>query len=175
MGCSSLAAEKPIPSCPAAFADLLSNRVFNEYAAEVAPSDEKTVPPIVKTGRAHLYRTVIREGAKRGPNFAGHYTVIEIGCGAATVCLAISDARSGKVYFPSNLNDATALLVDTGNVDVATLNYRKNSRLLVVIGLPNENPKRAGASYYVWKSNKLQLIRFIPANKLCGLPSSTQF
>ena len=57
--------------------------------------------------------------------------------------------------------------MDTGDLDVETLNYRKDSRLLIVVGTPNENPKNEGMSYYLWQSGKLTLTRFVPKAKLC--------
>jgi hypothetical protein len=164
-----------MPVCPAPFAKLLSVDVFHEHAVRLTWKMASPAPPNVKAGKAHLYRTVIEEGASSGPNFADHYTIIRIGCGAATTCLAIADAKSGNVYFPPELKSVEALLVDTGKIDVDTLNYRRDSRLLVVVGSPNEKNNRAGMSYYAWRSEKLELIRFVPAATLCGLPASTQF
>lgn len=161
--------------CPAPFERLLSDDVFRAYSVRVSGLNATPAAPNVAMGQAHLYRTVIEEEAKLGPNFADHYTIIRIGCGAAVTCLAIADSRAGNVYFPPRLQNAAALLVDTGRTNVETLNYRHDSRLLVVIGSPNENEQDAGASYYVWKSNRLRLVRFIPAYKLCGLPESTKF
>ncbi|WP_423141687.1 hypothetical protein ACOYW6_12790 [Parablastomonas sp. CN1-191] len=164
-----------IPPCPATFAKLFSDEVFRAHAVHIAQKTGKPHPPNVKKGRAHLYRTVIREGAKLGPDFADHYTIIRIGCGAATTCLAIADAENGNVYFPPELTSVEALLVDTGKMDIDALNYRRDSRLLIVVGSPNEERRQAGISYYIWRSSKLRLLRFLPAAKLCGLPASTQF
>jgi hypothetical protein len=168
-------AETPEVRCGAPFADILSDKVFARYSVQGSSGTLRQVTPNVRVGRAHLYRTVIRAGAKKGADFAGHYTIIRIGCGAATVCVAIADAHSGKVYFPPELEDASALEVDTAGTDVDTLNYRRDSRLLIVVGSPNEKSARAGVSYYLWRSEKLSLIRFTPAAKLCALPKSTQF
>src|SRR5947209_980567 len=41
----------------------------------------KPAMPVLRTPEDREYRTRIREGATAGPNFAGHYTVIIIGCG----------------------------------------------------------------------------------------------
>ena len=41
----------------------------------------RPVVPVLRTPEDREYRTRIREGAKKGPNFAGHYTVILLGCG----------------------------------------------------------------------------------------------
>jgi hypothetical protein len=147
---------------------LLSNEVFSRYPAPIRETAVQPVAPKLKKGRAHLYRTAIREEAKQGPNFAGHFTIARIGCGAATVCPAIIDVNTGSVFFPPELLSAEALLMDTGDTDVDTLNYRRDSRLLIVAGSPNENLKNKGMSYYLWRSGKLSLLRFVPSVKLCG-------
>jgi hypothetical protein len=161
-----------IPPCPAPFAQLLSDEVFQRYSVPMTKRNSTPSPPDVRAGRAHLYRTVIRNGAREGPNFADHYTIIEFGCGAATACLAISDATTGKVYFPNEVSSIEALFVDTGSLDIKSLNYRRNSRLLVGIGSPNGRIRRAGVGYYVWRSGRLTLIHFTPAAKLCGINRS---
>ena len=164
-----------IPPCPAPFARLLGDYVFRSYAVHVTPNRFRPIQPDVRSGRARLYRTRIREAAAQGPNFADHYTIIRIGCGAATLCIAITDARTGHVYFPLELRSVEALLVDTGRVEVDTLNFRRDSRLLIVVGSPNETTSRAGISYFRWRSGRLSLTRFTPAAELCGLPASTRF
>ncbi|PZR34306.1 MAG: hypothetical protein DI526_10860 [Caulobacter segnis] len=84
------------------------------------------------------------------------------------MCPAILDVNSGEVFFPPQLRNASALILDAGNANVETLNYRKDSRLLIVFGTPNEDARRAGMSYYLWQSDKLSLIRFVPTAKVCG-------
>lgn len=49
--------------------------------------------------RVATYKTVISEGAKRGPNFAGHYTVVTWGAGMGNFSIAVVDARDGRVFF----------------------------------------------------------------------------
>ena len=44
------------------------------------------------------FRTILRNGARKGPNFAGHYTVVEWGCGSNCVVFAVVDARNGEVH-----------------------------------------------------------------------------
>jgi len=123
--------------------------------------------PAVRSGRARLYRTAIRDGASEGINFAGHYTIVRIGCGAATICPAILDRMTGRVYFPPQLSSAGAFPVDTGATDVDILTYRPDSQFLIVVGLPNEKEQAAGVSHFVWRSNRLHLVRFTPAARLC--------
>lgn len=44
-----------------------------------------------------MYRTRIREGAAEGVNFAGHYAMIEIGCGTSCRFAFIVDLQTGQV------------------------------------------------------------------------------
>ena len=153
--------------CHAPFDRLLSDDVFSHYPAPHPASARRPAPPDVRRGDAHLYRTVIREQAKSGPDFAGHFTIIVIGCGAGVVCLAIADANTGQVFFPPELRNAEALLMDTGDQDIRALNYRRGSQLLIVVGTRNEDPKSTGMTSYVWRSGRLHLLRFVPVGELC--------
>ena len=66
----------------------------------VAPTTlSKVMAPDVSSGEARTYRTMLREGAKVGVNFAGHYTVVMWGCGVPCKQLALIDRRTGTVYF----------------------------------------------------------------------------
>lgn len=46
---------------------------------------------------AKTYRTKLREGAKAGPNFAGHYTIVSFGCGTQCQDNWVIDAKTGKI------------------------------------------------------------------------------
>lgn len=47
------------------------------------------------------YRTRIRNEMSTGPNFAGHFAVVEIGCGTSCRFAFISNVATGQVYsFP---------------------------------------------------------------------------
>ena len=163
--------EPLVPPCPAPWSALLSKEVFGRHAVKAPVMRSPTVPPDVRSGQAHFYRTAIRAAAKGGADFAGHYTIVRIGCGATTACLAIVDTVNGKVFFPRELTGATALLVDSPD-PVGIFNYRVDSRLLVVIGTPNEDAAREGASYFIWQNDRLRLIRFFSAATLCSMPPS---
>lgn len=50
---------------------------------------------------ARNFRTRIRDGLSAGPNFSGHYSLIEIGCGTSCRFAFVADARNGQVFsFP---------------------------------------------------------------------------
>lgn len=68
-----------------------------------------------------MYRTRITEGAKGGPNFAGHLALVEIGCGSGCRFVPVIDVRDGRVLrFPLGGDENPSL----------DLKYRVNSRLV---------------------------------------------
>lgn len=47
------------------------------------------------------FRTRIRDEMKTGPNFAGHYAIVEIGCGTSCRFVFVGDVATGKMFhFP---------------------------------------------------------------------------
>lgn len=75
---------------------------------------------------AKTYRTKLREGAKKGPNFAGHLTVVQIGCGTQCQDNWVIDAKTGKILdrFSSMIYtkyqlDSTLMVVNPPNEQLA--------------------------------------------------------
>src|SRR6476620_2304120 len=54
---------------------------FMDFAV-AADFHRKPAAPILPTKTQRVFRTAIREAAAKGPNFAGHYTIAEWGCGS---------------------------------------------------------------------------------------------
>jgi hypothetical protein len=105
-----------------------------------------------------MWRTRLREGAKTGPNFAGHYTVVRWGCGTDCTGIAIADAVTGTVYFPQALNSLAWVNVHDEIFRDGVLRFRRDSRLLIAVGTPNEDTSQRGVSYYEWAGTKLKLV-----------------
>jgi hypothetical protein len=129
----------------------------------VAASDKytgKPVDPIITTRRARTYRTVIREGAKEGPNFAGRYTIVTWGAGLATFSMAVVDAKTGIVYFPpfkSVYGSGFGLpFVDDGSSPA----WRIDSRLFSFIGRPDVDDKGIGLYVYSFDRGRFELRYF---------------
>jgi hypothetical protein len=114
--------------------------------------------------KARRYRTVLRLGAEEGPNFAGHYAVVGWGCGTSCVMFAIVDLKSGSVIFPNDFTTVTGLHFEADEFEKAGsgpfwgLRYKLDSRLLVVVGMLNEDTRREGAYYYLIEKSKLKRI-----------------
>jgi hypothetical protein len=139
---------------------------FADFPA--APSNHAGPPakPAVDSAEARTFRTRLREGERLGPNFAGHYTVVGWGCGSACIQFAIVDAQNGRVFF-----DPTLKSVSVDNVAEAPepdIRYRLDSRLLVVLGAPNEDQAREGVAFYEWTGSKLKLLRLVRRAEACA-------
>jgi hypothetical protein len=98
---------------------------IGDFAAYPVPvySGAPASPDFVNSSASfRRFRTVIREGASRGVNFAGHYSVITIGCGTDCSSTLVVDDRSGAIFgFPLGGEDYYGL----------NLTYRADSLLIV--------------------------------------------
>jgi hypothetical protein len=128
--------------------------------------DGKPAPPRLVLQGDRLFRTMIRDGALKGPNFAGHYTIAEWGCGSACVSMALVDAKDGRIYrSPFGLLGAGDTLQfeekDSPKEDeFHFLAFRLNSRLLVVKGCPED--KDCATYYYEWTGSVFKLTLKVP-------------
>jgi hypothetical protein len=125
---------------------------FEDYRATESFKG-KPAAPVLRTSEDRMYRTRIREGTATGPNFAGYLTIVEWGCGAGCVSIAVVDARTGAVYRAP----FRALSTETAEA----LEYKLDSRMLLVRGCPEE--ANCGSYYYEWTGSAFRLIRKIPA------------
>lgn len=134
---------------------------FEDYAAPVYKG--KRAPVNLNSAKgARMFRTNLREGASKGVNFAGHYTLVAWGCGTGCQDVGIVDAKTGTVYFPKELGGFGVWIWDD-NEDV--LSFKPDSRLLVLSGYPasegnSDNPK-TGIYYYEWTGTRLKLVKFV--------------
>src|SRR5215217_4742430 len=90
-------------SDPPRFEDYSVSRWFGK----IAPLNLRSHP------LARKYRTLMREQMKEtGVNFAGHYTLASVGCGAGCSITAIIDAHTGRAFFPNELLGWTGIVGD---------------------------------------------------------------
>lgn len=130
----------------------------SQYSAKVEKALVKSIN-FKKNPEARTFRTRLSEALKGGVNFAGHYIVASWGCGTGCINSGIIDARNGNVYWPRELGSVVDWVVETTYVN-EPLDYRKNSRLLMLHGTPG-NDTRAGKYYYELKDNRLRLVKFV--------------
>ena len=128
---------------------------FTDYPA-ADRFDGKPAPLKIVTPQARKYRTMLRDSAKDGVNFAGHYIVGQWGCGGGCVQFAIIDAKTGDVYFPSFYVSVVAGPEEKMDEIPEPLQFKPDSKLLIVTGARNE--KGGGVYYYKWDNNQFSLI-----------------
>ena len=129
-------------------------------------------PDVRSDRRSRTYRTQLTRWATEKPNFAGHYILATWGCGTGCTQIAIIDALTGNVFHPpgartnSVLDVHDELLVDGDSsryrADFGALRYSVDSRLLILIGTPENRAEDRGISYFVWENDRLKRIRFVP-------------
>lgn len=128
--------------------------VNTQFTKKPAPVDFKSHP------EAWTFRTRLREGAAKGPNFAGHYTIVTWGCGSSCLYFAVVDATSGRVIFPEK-NSPVFFIGLPQNVEVDyDLRFDKKSTFLILHGTPTEN-QNAGSFYYNFVNNHFELIKAV--------------
>jgi hypothetical protein len=140
---------------------------FQDYSAPVYKG--KRAPVNLKSAEgASTFRTRLREGAAKGINFAGRYTLVAWGCGTGCLSGGIIDARTGTVYFPRELG-GFGVWYFSDNPNAEALEFKPNSRLLVLSGFPateanSDNPK-TGLYYYEWTGTRLRLVKFVAKSR----------
>jgi len=112
----------------------------------------KPAAPVIRTRFQRLYRTMIRDAAAKGPNFAGHFTIAQWGCGAGCVSIAIVDEKTGHVW-----DGPFKALSMKATDSQEPLEFRLDSRLLIAHGCPEE--KNCADYYYEWTGTGFKLLR----------------
>lgn len=166
-----LAAVEPADDCSMRLERVADPPRFEEFRAEIRPVTRQA-GLILATPEARRRRSLLASEAAQGPNFAGSYTIAAWGCGAACTAFAIIDARSGRIFFPAGLARIDGRQVGgygaPGPLRYHALRFRADSRLLVVLGAPDADEARHGASYFEWTGRALRPLRFVPRAELCG-------
>lgn len=124
---------------------------YEDHSVKERFAGRPAVPDLKSAPGAKRFAAVIREGAEKGPDFAGHYTVVLWGCGSGCQSFVIVDAKSGAIYAPRFGSESGVC-------------YRPDSSLLIVDPISEDllvdgaAPERLKTKYYVWDGNKLNLV-----------------
>jgi hypothetical protein len=126
----------------------------------------KPAAPILTTANQRTFRTQIREAAAQGPNFAGHFTIADWGCGAGCVSFVVIDEKDGRVYDAPFKNLAPASVKYEGKIssdipDFEPLDFHGDSRLLIARGCPEE--AHCASYFYEWAAPTFKLLRKVDA------------
>lgn len=140
---------------------------FGQYPAKVERVTAKVIDFKNSPG-ASGFRTRLSAALREGKiTFAGRFILTGWGCGTGCISTAIIDGHTGRVYFPEPIGGIAVGDDAEGNYVDEPIEYRKNSRLVIVHGTPGtqidrENYPPTGDYYYEWKNNDLRLIHSVP-------------
>jgi hypothetical protein len=140
----------------AAVAALPSPR-FEEYPVDSggpASVTQLVGPDLASHPEARQYRTTLRRETKAGPNFAGHFSLVRIGCGSSCAFLAVVDRLTGRVHFPHEFGP---LSWSGWPGDDYGYTFRADSRLVRACGDPGESGRPA-CYYYLWSDDHASLL-----------------
>ncbi|HEX8920145.1 MAG TPA: hypothetical protein VF766_01625 [Pyrinomonadaceae bacterium] len=135
---------------------------FTQYAAKV--EKPRNVRVNLKSHKdANMFRTNLRNAAKEGVNFAGHFILTTWGCGTNCSQSAIIDARNGRVFFPRELEGAGFGFCELPD-DTEPIVSQADSRLLILNGFKGGdlNLKNApcGIYYLEWTGTNFKQVKF---------------
>lgn len=98
---------------------------FHDFKTERIYKEKLAKPNFLTDRHAKRFITRIKDGCENtGVNFAGHYTIVEWGCGALCQELAIVDRITGEIIF-------SQIPFDTIDGHSGS-EYRINSRMLII-------------------------------------------
>jgi len=148
------------------------------FAAYRVPSPETIESPrldLQSNPSARMYRTVLRQEISQGPNFAGRYRVAVWGCGTSCAMFAVVNLSTGRVITPEGFSHTSAVYFGTeeqivfpeSQSGMGLFGFRKDSKLLAVLGDLDEDENREGAFYFVLENERLRLIHSTLVEKDC--------
>jgi hypothetical protein len=129
---------------------------FADYPSRVIRTSRSIPVDIGSTPYTSCFRTMLRDTARRGAEFAGHYALSYWGCGSECARIGIVDLRTGRSYVSSFF------------VSPVSFKTRPDSRLIVINdpaevakefgGDTADLPDRFQPEYFLWTGQKLLLI-----------------
>lgn len=147
---------------------------FEQYPVRISPLRSVAKLDVESNPIARMYRTVIRHEMKEGPDFANHYMVATWGCGSSCAQFAVVNLENGRVITAKNVDSVSGVHVAADgflpNTDSRDWGFRfkRDSRLLVLVGTLNEDDSNEGAFYYELEGDKLKLVhKTIAARNTC--------
>lgn len=121
-----------------------------------------------KSPSERLFRTQIKEAAKKPPDFAGHYRFAMWGCGTGCVGGAIIDLQSGDIFLPPLAGKGRGeerWIFCTDSDKAHGVEYRLDSRLLIIRCGHDYGDHQDDLHYFVWQDDKFQEVLHAPGEE----------
>lgn len=162
--------------CLVSSADLVDKKAptFAAYRAKSPETVENPKLDLKSNPIARVYRTLLRQEVTLGPNFAGHYRVAIWGCGSSCAMFAVVNLKTGRVITPEGFHSTSTVYFDVDDKKIKVFGFRKDSKLLVILGDLDEDESREGAFYLVLENEHLRLVHSTRVTKDCENLRSNQ-
>lgn len=149
-----------ISSCLLAVLLAVMPAEFARFRAE-APLRGRAAKPDVSKGRAHHFRTRIREQALEPPNYNGHYRIGYWGCGSNCIDWTIIDLKSGHVWMSKEPVESHWSVSNPEDKTPDWMEFYKDSSLLYVHSWERRRRDRTVDTrrVYVWRGGAPRLLR----------------
>jgi hypothetical protein len=133
---------------------------FTDYPARVTQTKSSIKVKVYSTTDTSCFRTMLRQTAKQGVRFAGHYAIDYWGCGTNCARIGIVDLNNGRAYV------SPFYVAIAGGGQHRSIKTEAGSRLVLVndpevvreeYGDPA--PEEFAPSYFLWTGKHLLPIR----------------
>ena len=125
---------------------------FSDYSASNIFKGKPAGVDFKNNVDARRFRTAIRDGARKGPNFAGHYALISWGCGIMCQSFVIVDSITGEIH-SSPFGTSTGIC---NRLDSSLLIVNPITPDVLEVG---KIPQWLTTRYYKWDGKALILIK----------------
>jgi hypothetical protein len=126
---------------------------FRDYPSKSKFAPRRARINIHSTPFTPCFRTILRQAVVAGDRFAGHYRVVQFGCGTECLRVAITDLVSGRTYI-------SPFAVGSAGIEVAP-----GSRLLIANSpeklretYGDAPPPYVKTQYFIWNGRGLKEI-----------------
>jgi hypothetical protein len=131
----------------------IANPSFEAFPVPVFPQTETVVSVRLTTKVDRRYASALRAAVGQRANFAGRHVLVTWGCGTSCVMGAAVAVKTGEVawipFTVSNWNEQISEPIE----------YRADSRLLVVHGSMNEKGAGNQISYWIFDGRTFATLR----------------
>jgi hypothetical protein len=143
---------------------------FQQYPA-TEELHGRMMPPRIITLEERRFRTELHqaitkgydvvdggtEHERRGPNFAGHYVLVQWGCGSSCMEGALIDADTGQVLRLPQIPRAEQTGFAIPVIELQSMQFRTDSRLLAIPYIGDSN-----TYYYVLEQGHWRFLKKMP-------------
>jgi hypothetical protein len=130
-------------------------------------------PPKFVTEEQERYRKELSVVSIRQPNFAGHYSVIEIRCGLRCEKIAIVDGIDGAIYPSPFRTTDSEFALPPPTWDFQQPRYISLSNLMIVPNVCPDGPSSCGTFYFIWENKRFKLLKQIKVSAIPIIPEQS--